>query len=319
MTVSRPGAAAAAGGGARQGRVTDFVRRIDAGQPHRYQSPGERARTSEGGDRSSVSSCEDVSQIKDVRYQPGAPITVEVMKKLLREERESLRSFIREEISLVAESLRTELAAQKTRVLDLEQHVEAQGAFIGELEGKLRQREDRMAELEVALDQVEADQKRGDLILSGTAIPPPLDTADSGGPPEDVTGVVLDLLKRRLPTVEVRREDIASCSRIARGKKLLCKFSRTGPSTPRYQLYDSRFSLKDSRPDDRLFISEHLSKARFDIFQKHLQEKRAKNVHSVFRKNGVVFCRVMMHGRKIIVTDAQQIPEVLRGLDHSVH
>ena len=130
---------------------------------------------------------------------------------------------------------------------------------------------------------------------------------------EDVAGVALDILRRRLPAVEVRREDLVSCTRIARGKKLLCKFSRTGPSTPRYQLYDSRFSLKDSRSDDTLYISEHLSKVRFDIFQKLLQEKRAKKVHSVFSKNGVVFCRVVMHGRKIRVSDAQQIPEVLRG------
>ena len=132
-------------------------------------------------------------------------------------------------------------------------------------------------------------------------------------PSEDVTAVTLDVLKRHLPTVELRREDIASCIRVARGKKIICKFFRTGPLTPRYRLYDSRFSLKDSRPEDRLYISENLSKARFDIFQKLLQEKRAKNVHSVFSKNGAVFCRVAMHGRKIRVSHTQQIPEVLRG------
>ena len=314
--VSRAGAAAATGptgSGTRQGRVTDYVQRLNSGQPHRFHSPGKRARTSEGNECSSVSSCEDVSRGRDQQSQPGSLITVEVMKELLREERESMRDFIREEISRATETFRSELAEQKSRILELESHVEAQGVFIDELEHRLRGREDRTADLEAALDQVEADQKSSDLIFSGSAIPPPPQPAEGRGPPEDVTGVALGLLRQHLPAVELKREDIVSCTRIARGKKLLCKFSRAGPLSPRYQLYDSRFSLKDSRTDDKLFISEHLSKARFDIFQKLLQEKRAKRVHSVFSKNGVVFCRVVMHGRKIRVTHAQQIPDVLKG------
>ena len=311
--VSRPGTSAAGVSGVRQGRVTDFVRRLNSGQSQRYHSPGKRARTSEGNECSSVSSCEEVSRSKEERHHPGSLITVEIMKDLLREKRKSLRDFIREEISQVADVLHSEIAELRTRVMELEQHAEAQGVVIDDLECRLHQRENRTAELEAALDQVEADQKAGDLILSGTAIPPPPAPTEGREPPEDVTAVTLDVLKRHLPTVELRREDIASCIRVARGKKIICKFFRTGPLTPRYRLYDSRFSLKDSRPEDRLYISENLSKARFDIFQKLLQEKRAKNVHSVFSKNGAVFCRVAMHGRKIRVSHTQQIPEVLRG------
>ena len=259
-----------------------------------------------------MSSSEDVSRSKDERYQPGTLITVEVMKELLREERESLKDFIREEISLVTDALRSELAEQRSRVLELEQHVEAQGVVIDEMEGRLRQREDRTAELEEALDQVEADQKSGDLIFAGSAIPPPPAITDYSRP-EDVTAVTLELLRRHLPTVELSREDFVSCTRIAQGKKLLCKFSRSGPLSPRYQLYDSRFSLKDSRDEDRLYISENLSKVRFHIFQKLLQEKRAKRLYSVFSKNGAVFCKAVKHGRKIRVSYVQQIPEVLRG------
>ena len=48
----------------------------------------------------------------------GARITVDVMKELLRKGRESLRSFIREEIALVMETLRTELAEQKSRAVE---------------------------------------------------------------------------------------------------------------------------------------------------------------------------------------------------------
>ncbi|KAF0298187.1 hypothetical protein FJT64_004437 [Amphibalanus amphitrite] len=144
------------------------------------------------------------------------------MKELLREERESLRDFIREEISRTTETFRSELAEQKNRIVELESHVEAQGVFIDELERRLRGREDRTADLEAALDQVEADQKSSDLILSGSAIPPPPQPAEGRGPPEDVAGVALGLLRRHLPAVELKREDIVSCTRIARGKKLLC-------------------------------------------------------------------------------------------------
>ena len=59
-----------------------------------------------------------------------------------------------------------------TWVLEMEQHVQAQGLVIDYLECWLCQREDRTMELEVVLDKVEANQKAGDLILSSMVIPP---------------------------------------------------------------------------------------------------------------------------------------------------
>lgn len=316
---ARPAAAGtSASGGSRQGRVTDYVRRIDTQQ--RFQSPSKRARSSETRDDSPASSAEDfTSRCRgDAHLQPDSPVTVGVMQQLLCQERDSLRSFLREEISRVTEVLRAELNEQSSRIQQLEQHVEAQGVVIDELERRLLDREDRTAGLEEALDQVEADQKCNDLIFSGTAVPPrpspPAGNAgdNRGGPLEDVTDVTISMLRRHLPAIELKREDIVSCRRIGNGKKILCKFSRGDTSSPRYQLYDKRFALKDSPPENKLFINEHLSKRRLDIFQKLLQEKGAKRLHSVFSKNGVVFCTVMRYGRKIRVTSADQIPHALR-------
>ena len=62
----------------------------------------------------------------------------------------------------------------------------------------------------------------------------------------------------------------------------------------------------------KLFVRENLSPRRHEIFQALLMEKAAKNIYTVFTKNGAVFCKLVQHGQKIRVRSLNEVQVLLQ-------
>ena len=223
-----PSAGPAAGS---QSSVRDMIRRLDGrrGDGARSESPTKRPRQ-DSVNRSVSSDSSDANSALD---QPLTELT-------LRSVMQSMTQQIRSDIASEFAALRDELSKMSSRVWELEKHVEQRDNFIEEIENRLKNREDRVEELEEELERISCDNKKRDLIFAGSAIPAP--PAQSWT--EDVTSTTVTMLNRCLPDVKVDRDDIDECFRIARGRRILCRFRRAGKGSVRDRLYENRFAAR---------------------------------------------------------------------------
>lgn len=145
------------------------------------------------------------------------------------------------------------------RVLDLENHVEQQGVEIDTLRSAVDRRDDRISELERAVTELEMERNRSFLIFDGPAVPPPPAGQESWE--ENVTETVVKTVRKYLPDIEVRKDDIVQSYRVGRGKKIVCQFVSVGRNSIRERIYQSRVKLgKDEsgqrrERDDQLFVN----------------------------------------------------------------
>lgn len=215
---------------ARQGSVKDMIQRLDGTRAgsDRNRSPCKRPRSDPRRDSTSSSSSTD-----EASEQPLTEQTLRaVMKRMARQ--------IRDDISTQFDSLRDEISKMGTRITDLERHVEERDNYIQDVEQRLQDRETRVAELEEEVDHFSSLSRRKDLILSGSAIPP----APAQIWTEDVTTTAVAVLSCCLPAIAVCKEDIEESYRIAKGKRIVCRFREVGKGSIRDRIYESRLSAR---------------------------------------------------------------------------
>ena len=232
--AGRGGASAGAEAG-KQGSVRDMIKRLDAsrGGGARSVSPTKRPRrNSPSGSASSGSTVSD-SELD----QPLTELT-------LRSVMQSMTQQIRGDIASEFAAIRDELGKMSSRIYELEKHVEQRDKFIDEMESRLQDGESRVEELEEEVERLNSEHKRRDLIFSGSAVPAPPSQAWT----EDVKATTMALLARCLPDVKVTSSDIEECFRVSRGKRILCRFRRSGKGSVRDELYERRFSARRVGP-----------------------------------------------------------------------
>ena len=131
------------------------------------------------------------------------------------------------------------------------------------------------------------------------------DGSTAAGPPprqaEDVEATLISLLNSAFPGLDLQRSDIERAHRT--GKKIWCRFVKSGAGSVRDQLYNGRLSLRGNRKGDELYISECLTKARQEIFGKLLALKKEKKIYTVFSRYGSVFVKEQQYGRNVRVDD----------------
>ena len=124
-------------------------------------------------------------------------------------------------------------------------------------------------------------------------------------PTEDVEAALITMLNSAFPDLGLQRSDIERVHRT--GKKIWCRFVKSGAGSKRDQLYNGRLSLRDNRKGNELYISECLTKARQELFAKLLAYKKDKKIYTVFTRYGSVFVKEQQYGRNIRVDDASAL------------
>ena len=167
-------------------------------------------------------------------------------RSMMREELETMRQQIRDDVE---HSFRTIIGDLQQRVQDLEEHVRQRDVSTERFRSEAVAHIKRLEPLKDAVDEISAEQRRPTLILSGGAIPPPVEQTDDNGRrlPEDVAPVIIAVINKKLPNIAITRDDIASCFRVGRTRKLVVKFKASGPHTARESLYQGRFELMKRR------------------------------------------------------------------------
>ena len=273
---------------------------------NRNGSPSKRQRAPSESD-DSASSEGDV---------PGTDEQMKAFQRMLQQELTKQTSLLSEQFKKTTDCLKEELLAMQQRVCELEQHVNVQGETIQQLYAAVDSRDDRIMALEGRLEDMRREMNCSSLIFSGPGVPPP-PTEDPWK--EDVSAVVRSMLQKYMPDTPVKQEDIVQCHREAKGRKIVCQFSRWGQASVRDTIYDSRMALMKDRDGktrntgEQLFISERLTPGAHQAYLKLREEKKQGRLHSVYTKHGFIFVRTRQYGAKIRVYNAASCDRVLRG------
>ena len=316
------------GGGGRsaqtgkQGSVLNYVRSLE-------HSPSKRQRSSPGADR--------------------VPAEMNSIRELLEEQFEKFAK-LKEDFQEIADSMKAEFGALKQRVTDLEMHIERKDEETELLQEKVQRYEEQIVLLESRIDANEANSRLPTLVLSGPAVvrsapgrrSPPGSAGSStspgtravppgadGGPPgstgpapdpasqssvpreeEDVPATVVEVLTAAMPGLNLQKSDIARAHRDRSGKKIWCRFIRSGPGSIRDEVYSRRLTLKSNTRDNALFINESLSKMRLEIFNELLSLKKQKKVYTVFTRNGAVFYKDRQYGQNVRVDEFSKLGQL---------
>lgn len=129
---------------------------------------------------------------------------------------------------------------------------------------------------------------------STAAAPPPARR------PEDVEATLIELLNSAFPGLGLQRSDIDRVHRT--GRRIWCRFVKSGAGSMRDRLYQGRLSLK-GRVGNELYISECLTKSRQEIFSRLLALKRQGKIYTVFTRYGSVYVKEQRYSNKIRIDD----------------
>lgn len=297
----RPGAGS-------QTSVRDMISRLDSTrQPASgSQSPSKRRRSS----RDVSLESDSVSAASSTARDSAQPLTEATLNSALLK----LADRFKRDMSVEFAALKNDIERLHGRIQELEQHVASRDCAIDELQQRLSDRDVRISDLEINVDRLQSQQRKKDLILTGSAVPTPPQEHWN----EDVTDTAVTLLGRCLPDVPVTRDDITDAFRIGKQRRIVCRFKSASKNSVRDRLYENRFKSKSvnthgvAEPSS-LYINENLSPYRQTVFQALLKEKQAKRIYTVYTKNGEVFCKTQQYGRKIKVESLQMIASVVCG------
>ena len=236
--------------------------------------------------------------------------------RLLRREMQKQTERLTRHFERANQSLKEELQHMQQKIGELEQHVNAQGDTIMELHSTVNSRDERIRELEQGMEDMQRASNVPFLVLDGPGLPaPPAEEPWR----EDLMATAKDVLKKYMPAVELKDNDIVQCYRSGRGKKLVCQFSRWGPGSVRDAVYDGRLALrKDASGQvrdraDQLYVNEKLTPGALDAFARLRTAKRNGRIHSVYTKYGIIYVRSFQHGAKQRVSNRAEYDRVLQG------
>lgn len=295
------------GSGGRQGNVLSMVNNINSrGLAAASRSPSKRQRQPSEGSSTGGPSQADWSDVEDVGR---------VTPKMLREQLQKFSDVLSKKMDNSTERLSQEIAEMKERVVSLEKHVEEQGVVIDNMRDAIGERDARIEDLEATVDKMKREQNLPYLIFDGGAVPPP----PANEPwKEDVRSTVLDLVRENLPDVNVSKSDILESYRVAKGKKIVCKFARSGRGSARDEIYQRRVSLGKDRNGERrsnasqLFINEMLTDGAQTAFTELRKAKRAGIIHAVFTRQGRIHVRLIQHGEILLVRGQRDLDQILQ-------
>ena len=290
-------------GGASQGSVRSMIHQLNRRRGGGSRSPSKRPR--EESETRHSSSSED---------ETGGEESLTLL--VLQREMKKLAGVLAEKIDGAVADIRAELRQTQQRVDGLERHVEKQNEEIETLYNTVGTRDDRIRQLEEVVEEVEQEKNAPFLCFDGSGVP-----ASPTVEPwkEDVTATVLQTMNKYMPDLEVSASDIVCSYRVARGKKVMCKFAQYGKGSVRDKIYESRVKLAktlDGQPRDaadQLYVNEVLPPRAYDMLAKLRAARKRGVIHNVFTSYGHIFVKIRQHGAKMRVKGRKDCDDIIRG------
>ena len=293
------------GSGGRQGTVISMVNSINRRRQAASRSPSKRQR--QPSEDSSTDGRQQVGRSDDETDDQLSAGTFQAQIS-------SLSAMLVKKIDDSTDRLSNEFAKMMERVVGLEKHVEEQGVLIDSMRDAISERDARISDLEEAIVVMKREQNLPYLMFDGGAVPPP----PANEPwKEDVRSTVLDLVKENMPDVSVAKSDIAESYRVAKGKRIVCKFVRYGRDSPRDQIYQRRMSLGKDRNGERksiqqqLFINEVLTEGAQYAYSELRKARKAGLIHTVFTRQCKIYVRMIEHGEIRQVKGQRDLDQIL--------
>ena len=228
----------------------------------------------------------------------------------------TIQAMIDGAVAKVAALYEPRLQHFEMRLEQLEGELMDRDLEIRRLKDQLEARDSAFEQLNQRVENMDANRRLSSLILT-------CDDFRRRDDSEDIDELVVEVLRRRLPDINVATTDIQVAHRLPANNKVIVKFLKR---RLRDEIYESRFSLfsRGSRPSVRggispgapLFITESLTPARSALYQELLRARRPENgqlIASVFSRRGAVWCRTERGGRNISVPDEQHLRRILGG------
>ncbi|KAF0289904.1 hypothetical protein FJT64_011908 [Amphibalanus amphitrite] len=185
-------------------------------------------------------------------------------------------------------------------------------AEISRLNERLEQRGKALEDLQARVEGIDANRRLSSLILT-------CEDFIASNPDEDIEEKAVQVIKRRLPNINISGADIQAAHRLQGKNKVIVRFVKR---RLRDEIYESRFQLFSGTAEQRqrstapLYITESLTPSNRLIYSALLDARRPENggkIASVFTRRGQVFCRLEKGGVNIRVPDWERLENILDG------
>ena len=202
----------------------------------------------------------------------------------------------------------------------LEAKLESQNKSICILEGELFEKANKIEKLEHELDFVRRDitalhdqvedmerHERGvNLIL----------TCKKFGPRrvgEDIKAMAVRVLNEHFPHIPLSARDLTTSHRLSRDNVVICAFF---DRSLRNRLYAERMRLRKvaTPPDQRLYLSESLTRRNRELYSELLTMKSKGRIWSVFTHNGFPGYKMTQQSAPVRVTSEKQVRDLWKRL-----
>lgn len=199
----------------------------------------------------------------------------------------------------------SKITSYEERMDRLEGEIFARDQRIDQLESQLRACHDSLERHEELLDDIERHSRASNLVLSSQRF-------GQRREGEDIVGMAVKVINDNYKDVQVTRHDFSVVHRLSKENTVICAFLNKGL---RNQLYEGRLNLRFQADfANRLFVTENLTRAKSQIFNRLLQMKRGGLIWTVFSKGGIPCYKPSKTAAPIRVHTMQQFIAVERDL-----
>ena len=211
---------------------------------------------------------------------------------------EKLRHQIQDDLNQFMNSVKEQLGALGGRLREVEVKLERKEKQLAEMADTVQETTRELHALREQVEENELISRLPSLVLSGSAIGGR--PAEPGPDGENVEQLVVDTLKKHFRDLPIRLEDIDRAHRLPgeSGRKIICRFTKSGRGSIRDTIYQRRMELRGRE----LYINECLTRRRSELFQILLRAKKENKIYTVFSRYGQVYYKGTKLGKSVRVS-----------------
>ena len=233
---------------------------------------------------------------------------------------EAIQHLVQRSVDASSSRVLTVLSAKidslQQRISVLEGECMDKDAIIDRLSDQLERQDRVLEDLQERIEGIDANRRLSSIILT-------CEDFSVVTPNEDIEEKAIQVIKKRLPDLNIVAGDIQAAHRLQGNSKVIVRFVKR---RLRDELYDSRFQLFSNAAGQRqrnvapLYITESLTPSNRLIYTALLDARRPENggkVASVFTRRGQVYCRLEKGGANIRVPTWERLEDILGGAGRS--
>ena len=296
----------AKGGRRRQVSVTEMLQRAGSRKGKR-QAPGRGSRSPPDAAPPAAKRAAAPGPAGPPAAAAPAPAAVELSAGALA----SIQLLIDAGNARVISAIDAKIDILERRVSILEGECMDRGEEIRRLHERLEQQGRAMEELQSRVEGIDANRRLSSLILACEDF--------STCPDEDIEERVAQVVRKRLPKIQITAADIQVAHRLQGRNKVIVRFVKR---RLRDAIYESRFELfasaagRGQHSIAPLYLSESLTPGNRLLYTALLDARKPENgqkITSVFTRRGQVFCRTEKGGANIKIPDWERLQQILEG------